>query len=437
VILLADLLLLLAGNGLLVLLAGPARGAFGVVGRVGVSFLAGVALLAFATTLLAVVGLPTTPLLTAPVLLLATLGALRRGPTTRLRRPARLGEAVAAVPALLLAARVATVARALPVVSNDEYAIWALRGRLLSLAGRFDPRIGLNALSGYQHTDYPLAVPALVAWSDRWAGGDANAHTQVALMFGAMLLVGAWAGARYGGPLGGLAAVLLLGGVAGVVPRFAFLLFADVPVAAYAVGTAAVVAVWLDERDGGLLHVAGVLAAGAALTKNEGALAAVAVLTAAAAANAGRGRSWRPLLVAAATMALALLPWTVYTRAHGVTSDVANGATLSPGALRANAHLLGPVLRGIGGYWPGLAGAALLLPVAAAGLALAGRQWRVVVLFAGTLAVSLAGLVVIYLSGFGHLHSSAERTLVAPAAILALSVPVLAGAARRPPEGDA
>jgi hypothetical protein len=79
----------------------------------------------------------------------------------------------------------------------------------------------------------------------------------------------------------------------------------------------------------------------------------------------------------------------------------------------------------------------LLLPVAAAGLALAGRQWRVVVLFAGTLAVSLAGLVVIYLSGFGHLHSSAERTLVAPAAILALSVPVLAGAARRPPEGDA
>jgi hypothetical protein len=447
VIVLADLLLLAAGNGLIVLVAGPARGAFGVVGRIGVGFLAGVALLGITTTLLAVAGLPTSPLpFTAPLLVVVAAAALvpLRNLFVRLRHVSGpltlLAEVAAAVPAVALVARALRTARAIPVISNDEYAIWGLRGRLLSLAGRFDPRIGLNELSSYPHADYPLTLPALIAWSDRWSGGpnDAAAHAQVVLMFGAMLLVGAWVGSRYGGILGGVAAVALLGGLRAVLPRYAILLFADVPVAAFAVATVAVTAVWLDERDGRLLGVAGVLAAGAALTKNEGALAAVAVLAAAAMANAGRRRAWRPLLAATATVVLAAAPWAVYTRAHGLRSDVANGDTLSPHALRTNAHLVGRVFTAFREFWPGIAGLALLLPLAAALAALANRRWRLVTLFALTLAFDLAGLVVIYLSGFNHLHSSAYRTLIAPAAILAVAVPVLVGAAaRRRPEGDA
>jgi hypothetical protein len=437
----ADLLLLAAGHGLLVAVAGRSRGHLGVAGRIGLSFLCGVALLGAVTTLLAVAGLPTTRPAVTPFLVVAALGALlplrtrfQRVPYPPLR--ALAAEAAAALAAVAVGARAVVAGARLPVVANDEYAIWAMRGRLLSLAGRFDQRIGFGTAAGYQHADYPLTVPGLIAWADGWSGGsDGAAHAQVALVFAAMLLVGGWVGARYAGVAGGVAAVLLLGGLGRVLPRYGVLLFADVPVAAFAVALVSVAAVWLDERDGRLLGVAAVLAAGAALTKNEGALAVVAVLAAAALANAGRAREWRPLLVAAGVAVAALLPWLAFTRLHGVASDVANGDTLAPSALLTNTRLVGPTLTGFRTLWPGLAGLPLLLAAVAALLALAARQWRLTVLFAGALALELAGLLVIYLGGHNHLYSSAHRTLLAPAAILAVAVPVLAGAATRRRDG--
>jgi hypothetical protein len=396
------------------------------------------------TTLLAVAGLPTTPPATAPLLVVAAgAGAVpvfREGWFSRLRQARPGGELVAVIPALWLGAKAIAGAARIPVVSGDEYSIWALRGRLLSLAGHFDQRIGLNAAAGYQHTDYPLGVPAMVAWSDGWLGrtSDAAAHAQVALVFVAMLLAGAWVAHHYAGPLGGIAAVVLLGGIADALPRYAVLLFGDVPVAAYTVAMVAVAAVWLDHRDGRLLGVVGVLAAGAVLVKNEGSLAAVAVLAAVTVANAGRGREWRPVAFAWAATVCAALPWAAYTRAHGVQSDVVNAQTLAPHALRANLHLLGPVLTGLRRLWPGVRGVVAVLPFVAAATALAtpGRR-RLVALFAASLSLSLAGLVLVYVGGFGHLHSSAYRTLLAPAALVAVAIPVLAGAAIRTPPGTA
>jgi hypothetical protein len=452
-ILVADGLILAAGNGLVTVVAGPSRRVFGVAGRLGVSFLAGVSLLATVTTVLAVLGLPTTPPATAPLLVVAALaGALPLfvpGALSPLRQrfqaPYRPllqlgGELLAAVPALWIGLKAVAGGAKIPVVVSDEYAIWALRGRMLSLAGHFDARIGFNGMAGYNHPDYPLGVPALVAWSDGWMGkvSDPAAHAQVALMFLAMLLIAAWAGNRFAGPLGGIAAVLMLGGLTRVLPRYAVLLFGDIPVAAYALAMVAVAAVWLDERNGRILGVVGVLAAGAVLVKNEGSLAAVAALGAVTLANVGRGREWKPVAYAWAAAIGALLPWMVFTRAHGAKSDVVNGDTLAPHAIRAHLHLFRPILTGFKKLWPGVRGVAAVLPFVAAAAALTTRQRRLVTLFGGTLGLSFAGLVFVYLGGYAHLYSSAHRTLLAPASVAALSIPVLAGAAmRKEPEPPA
>lgn len=445
-LLVADALILAAGNGLVTAVAGPSRKVFNVAGRLGVSFLCGVSLLAFVTTVFAVAGLPTTPPATAPFLVVAAaLGAIplfRPGALAPLRkrfaRPYRNalvlgGEILAAIPALWVGLKAVAGGAKIPVTVSDEYAIWALRGRMLSLAGKFDARIGFNGKAGYNHPDYPLGVPALVAWTDGWLGkvSDPAAHAQVALTFLAMLLIGAWAGNRYAGPLGGIASVVMLGGLTRVLPRYAVLVFGDIPTAAYAAAMVAVAAVWVDEDDGRLLGVVGLLAAGSVLVKNEGSLGAVAVLAAVTLANIGRGRQWRPVLVAWAIAIGALLPWMVFSRAHGAQSDVVNARTLAPSALRHNLRLFGPIITGFKKLWPGVRGLTLLLPFAGAALALAAKQRRLVVLFAASIGLSLAGLVFVYFGGYAHLYSSAHRTLLAPAAMVAVAIPVLAGAGRR------
>jgi hypothetical protein len=128
---------------------------------------------------------------------------------------------------------------------------------------------------------------------------------------------------------------------------------------------------------------------------------------------------------------MALAPWIVFTRSHGVTSDVANGSTLSPSGIADNLGQLGDVARGMRELWPGISGFALVLPAAAAIAALLSGRWRLVVLVVGATALSIAGLALIYLGEPNHVHSSADRTLMAPAAMLAIAIPILAGAAMR------
>ncbi|MDX6696897.1 MAG: hypothetical protein QOE65_294 [Solirubrobacteraceae bacterium] len=425
-----DLLLLAGGLGLL-RLACPGPWPFGVAGGLGLGFLCGSVALALATTLLGVAGLPLWPV----VLALGGLAAagLRRG------RPLPDGgrtAGLAGVAAGALGAWLAIAAASGRVVLNDEYAIWALRGRALSLADGLGSPVFTDAAAQYQHLDYPLLVPALVGWADRWSSGapEGPAHVQVALLAGAMLLVVGWAVARLAGPLAAAAAVLLA-----VAPtRFAEMtqrVHADVPAAAFAVATLLLVAVWLrDEEDDRLLRVAAITAAGAVYTKNEGALYGLA--TFAAAALVARRR--RPVALAAAAAALAYAPWALWTRAHGIHSDVLNRATLRPSRLLDELDRLGAIWSGMSGAWPTALWALVAAAVAGALGARAGHA-RLVVLLAGTVAASLAGLAFVYVATplelEGQLRVSAYRVQLYPALVVLLSIPLLAGlAARASPE---
>jgi hypothetical protein len=362
----------------------------------------------------------------------------------------RVGNAVAGALAAGIGARLALVAARIPVVNGDEYAIWALRGRALSMLGRLHPDVFLGPRELYAYTSYPLLVPSLIAWSDGWAGhpADAPAKLQVALLVAAMLAATAWVLGRLAGPVAAVAGVLALAATPGMLSHWGLLLLADIPLLAFAVPMALLLMLWVRDQDRMSLAVAGVLGAGAASTKAEGMLFVAAILVGAAVAAPGT-RSRLRLAAATACVLSAVLPWTLWTQAHGLTSWIVNSATLSPANLRATLPYAGEVLAGMVRHWPGTwALVAALVP--AVPLALARGRGRLVAQLLVTVGLCLAGLwaqyvitalkrgadpatVVTYLDG--HFRSTAARVMLVPLMLCALGVPLLAGAAlrQRPP----
>ena len=404
-VLVADLLLLAAGYGVLRLL----RADVGALAALAFAWLCGVAALGLVTTLAGVAGAPTTPFVTAPPLLvLAAFARPRWRDTDRAVVPTAL--------ALLVGARIVVAASHSVSVVNDEYAIWSLRGRALALAGRLDPGLFANAPALYQHQDYPLLVPGLVAWTQRWGGGDAAWHVQLALMTVALLAVAGWGVTRLGTPLAGIVAV-----VAAVVPRsvatHSMRIYADLPTAAFAVALVLLLLVWLREREAWALHLGAVMAAGAVLAKNEGALfVAFACVLAAVLWR----RVWALLPLAAG--ALAYLPWFVWSRLHDIGNDVVNADGGARAALSADR--LNRIADGMRDSWP-LPYWWLLLLAAAVWLG----DKRVAALLLGTVAASVGVLTLIYvitpLEVTSHIASSAPRVLMFPALLTAIGTPLL------------
>jgi hypothetical protein len=329
---------------------------------------------------------------------------------------------------------------ALPVWHNDEYAIWAYRGRVLSLSGHLDPRIFLGIQERNTHLDYPLLVPSLIAWSDASAGGpvDGSARVHLVVVFAALLMATGWALGRLAGSLAAIASVLIVAGMPRGLSRLALLLTADLTLLAFAVPLVLVLALWVRSGDRMLLACAGVLAAGSASTKAEGMLFALAALLGAGLVATGKAR--RQLAIAAAGVAAAIAPWLLYTRLHGIENSVVNGQSLSPGNLRSALPVAGDVAVGMLSHWPraGLLITLLLVPT----VLLAGSRGhgRLIGQLAVTVAVTLAGLwlqYVISTHGTGaaaaewlrlHLFATAYRVLLFPSILCALAVPLLAGA---------
>ena len=469
-------LLLASGHGLLRLGAGrwPHR-AYGPVGAAGLSFLAGVAALGTVTTLVGVLGGPTRPLpVTAPVLVgLALAGLLPRlrprprshvaehrapadpGPPERAGgRGVLVGDAVAAVLAIAVTARVAVLSAPIPVHSNDEYALWMLRARALSDFGGLDPRVFTDTGAGYQHLDYPIFLPALFGWLDGWpgglggAGGTAAAHVAVAAMLGALIAVTGAVLTRLAGPAAATAALLLVVSVPTVLGDQSLLLMADLPELGFALGLALVLLRWLalPRGDAGArawLAAAAVLGAGAVGTKAEGAAFAGSAFLAALVLGTGRRR---PVLLAGALALAANLPWRAYVLRHQLHDTVINGDTLTAAHLREMLPWTGTVVRTMARQWPGGSGTGLLL-LAAAGpaavLAVRAGAGRLVLFLAVVVGIDtavLAGQYVLSALGppsdpgaaaleNGLLRVTVYRVAVVPAALLALAVPVLAGLA--------
>jgi hypothetical protein len=351
--------------------------------------------------------------------------------------------AVAAVVAAL-GAVLLTGSRNLVVFSNDEWAIWAIRGRTLSLAGHLDPAVFQGIATQYQHLDYPLLVPSLIAWGDGLAGhaDDATAHVLVILLTLGMLAVVGWAANRLAGPYAGVCSALLILGTPRLLAPYGLRLYADVPLAAFAVALLLVLAMWITYEDSRLLAVAGVLAAGTAAVKVEGVVFALAGLLAALVVPASVRRARTQVLVAIASMIASMLPWLMWTRAHGIESDLINGQTLNPHHLRQVAGATWLVVRLVMRYWPGygwwgIAGGVLAVALA---MTVSGlRRLTAYVCLAWFIAV--AGMWAQYVISAGrfqnvspisvelraHFASSATRVLLVPAIIASLAIPLLAG----------
>jgi hypothetical protein len=454
----ADVLVVLAGHGLLRLAGGgqPIR-RLGVLGAGSLSVLSGATLLGLATTVAGVLGRSTRPwpLLVTVLVVLAAAGLLpergarRPADGTGDRRPTRVGDIAGAVVSAAVGLRLAGWVAGLPVWHTDEAAVWAYRGRLLSLAGHLDPRAFLGVQVLYPTRDYPLLVPALIAWSDAWLGrpADGPARLQLAALLVAMLMVTGWAVTRLAGSFAAVAAVLTVAAMPGGLSHVAVLLTADLTLLAFALPLVLVLALWVRTGERMQLAGAAVLAAGAASTKAEGLLFALAAM-AAAGLVAPSARARLRLAIAAAAAAAAAAPWVVFTQLHGVESSVINGDTLSPASLRRTLPMAGAVATAVADHWPGSPALVALLLVPAALLAAARGQRRLLAQIAVTAAIATAGLYaqyVISVQGTGaaaatyierHFWSTAHRVLLFPAVLCALAVPLLAGAARRTAASD-
>jgi hypothetical protein len=344
-----DLLLLAAGHGVLALVATTGRREgwpFGLLGGMALSFLAGVAMVSSVVTLIGVLGGPVRPLpIVGPLMagIAVAGGGVRlqheaeRGAPWRQQQPPESGWR-ALLPGLLpttliLAAsvRLLAIAHTRVVEANDEYAIWVLKGRVLSLIGRLDPHLFTNSAYHYAHLDYPLLLPSLVAWTDAWNGGssDPAVEFQIVLLVSGMLGAVAWALQRLGGPGAATAGVLVLAATAAVGTNFPALgvpggIMADVPLNCFAVTTAAMLMLWLRRADRAYLGAAAVLAAGSFLTKNEGLAFTLAAFVAAFTVARGGWAPRRQLAVTVGAALLAYLPWFAFLQAHDISNDAVN-----------------------------------------------------------------------------------------------------------------
>ena len=165
----------------------------------------------------------------------------------------------------------------LPLGDWDAWAIWNLRARCLFRAGPMW-RQAFSPL--FQHTDYPLLVPATSARCWLYLGSEA---TWVPWLVGALLTfstVGMLAAgvARLRGSSQGLLAGLVLLGTVSFSHRGAWQ-YADVPLAFFVLAAVLLLTLYdaTDRRRRRSLFLSGLAAGLAAWTKNEGSLVLIAV----------------------------------------------------------------------------------------------------------------------------------------------------------------
>ncbi len=463
--LVAVLLLVAAGHGFLRLVTGtwPAR-LVGPVAVAGLSFLLGAVAVGLLMTYAAVTGLATRPWPVTAVLIALTVAGIAPGSAARSLRIDRSGHVAESAPTIwpdaAVAAAVAAIGAVLlwgigrvPVRYNDEYAIWAVRGRNLSLAGRLDPHVFAGAAANYQHLDYPLLVPSLIAWGDGLRGrtDDYTAHVLLIALVLAMLAVVGWALNRLAGPFAGLVGVLLVAGTPNLLSHLALQLIADPALVAFVVALFAVLALWLTSRDPRLLAIAAVLGCGAAATKVEGLLFVLAAFAAALICARGQRRA---VLLGFGVVVASALPWVAWTKVHHIQSDLINSTTLTLHHVRVVAPYSWLSVRQMARYWPAFGWLLVIACVAVLAVALTVPRLRGLVAFLGIgVAVSTLGMWAQYVISAGqqltgqagadslerHFASSATRVLMVPAILLTLAIPLFAGALLRSdpaPGGD-
>jgi hypothetical protein len=262
-----------------------------------------------------------------------------------------------------------------PLSESDSWSIWGRKGVLLFFEPRL-PDVELNArVYVNARWDYPLLMPLVDAMQFRAAGRAVAAQAHIApwLLFVSSLWGAAFVSRRTTRPI---VAAGLIGGVLALLAGQALQGLADLPVAGFLGIGALAVGQWLEDGRPSDLALGCVMLAGAAGTKNEGAVGALIVLVVAVAVHLP-SRDWRRAGVAAgalvAVAVVAVLPWRLWLASHNVESTTPLGQGLSPSFLISHADRAWPSFNSVYGVLVGGDPAQLVMPFA---LALLVVRWR-------------------------------------------------------------
>jgi hypothetical protein len=206
--------------------------------------------------------------------------------------------------------------------------------------------------------------------------------------------------------------------------------YADVPLAIFVALGIAALATWLRTGERGLLPAAALFLAAAVLTKNEG--EAFVLMAFVAGLAVARRAQVRPLLVAAAAVAAADLPWRIWLQVEDVhIAEYSLANLFDPFYLAKHADRVGPVVHELGRQiWRVTSWSHVVeLTVFALASALVLGRFRPALFAIAWLLLSFAALVDIYWISTNpltsHLSNSSDRTIVSLVIAGGLLVPVL------------
>jgi hypothetical protein len=255
------------------------------------------------------------------------------------------------IPAAIVAALFLVAGTGLAVVQpigehTDGWAIWGIKSLLLYDHGTIPPVFATGDY-GLSHIDYPLFWPVLEATYYRAMGGP---ETKLAtlpfwLLYVAFAGTVAAVGARLTRPAIWMPLALGVLTTSTILDQL-FWHYADVPTGILVGSGALLGGLWLAGHGTRWLVVSAVLLGAAANGKNEGLMAAVAVvaalLVAAAVQRAGRRGALLRVAAAGAFVAATVLPWRLWLAAHDVHGDIKASRAMDPDALADASGRVGP-----------------------------------------------------------------------------------------------
>jgi hypothetical protein len=398
--------------------------------RLGLVLPLGLVLVAIPASYAALIGVPV-GLTAAVVGALIVVAGCRRAEIWKahlrwppIRRPGP-SAAVALGLAVVLAVLLASASRAFavtPLVDWDGWAVWTAKARLLYA----DPSIAPQALrsGNYGQAPYPIGLPTVEALGFGAMGQyDGTLIGVQFLLLAAAFPLALWALLRdYArSSVIALAAIAVVGA-----PQILYQLlthYADVPLGLFVGLGLAAGAAWLAGPGERWLLVPFVAFLGmAGITKSEGFLFALvgafSLLVVELAARRGRAQLTACALGVGGVLAV-ILPWRVYCSVYGLsTPDYDLAHVVDAGYLRDHRDRVSPVVREL---WRQLTAQnkwAVLVWVIALALAagLVAGRWRTLGFAVCWLALSSAGLVVLYWASnlpiASNLDNTSYRTIV-------------------------
>ncbi|MEA2472830.1 MAG: hypothetical protein QOE06_745 [Thermoleophilaceae bacterium] len=307
---------------------------------------------------------------------------------------------------------------------GDDWAIWSYKGlALFEFGGKLDNGTFTGTVPGPAHLDYPLLLPLFQSLFFRSVGAAQlqQFHSVLWLLFAAFIWTIAWLARARGLPL--LALLIPTAALAFTSKSHTLVAdgYADVPVAAFAGAGVLAVGLWLQNGGRRYAILGAVLLVAAANTKNEGLMAAAAVLAVAGAVVLiERGREWRTWLMTAAVVAAGVAPWTLWRSSNHIRSqDVAPlGDALGPSHTLDRLDRVPKSFTALldslsdGAHWGYIPACLLVLAIACLVWGTARRQ---AAFYLAVPTVMLLGLVFVYWTGLPPidywLENSANRTV--------------------------